>query len=157
MRQETVNIYTFDELSDRAKQRALDHCRYWQVEHEWWDGVYMDAERIGLKITAFDLDRHLHADGDFISSAESCAKAILEEHGASCETFKDASAYLEDLTKLAEDDDAHEDLDREFLKTILEDYAWNLQHEYEWLTDDAQVEEFILANDYEFDEDGDLA
>lgn len=32
-----------------------------------------------------------------------------------------------------------------------------LEKEYDWINDDAQVEESIQANDYEFDEDGSLA
>lgn len=37
-------LYHFDQLSDKAKQVALDKYRESQVDHDWWDAVYEDAE-----------------------------------------------------------------------------------------------------------------
>lgn len=42
MRTIEVKVYTFDELSDSAKQKALDKHRYWDVQHDWWDWTYDD-------------------------------------------------------------------------------------------------------------------
>jgi hypothetical protein len=42
MRTIETTIYTFDELSDAAKQRALNQHRYYEVEHDWWNDVYYD-------------------------------------------------------------------------------------------------------------------
>ena len=37
----TTTVYTFDELSPTARERALDHCRHWSVEdNEWWDSTF---------------------------------------------------------------------------------------------------------------------
>ncbi len=49
-RQETTTrtLYTFGELSEKAKAAALDKHRNWNVEGlEWWEFVYEDAARIG--------------------------------------------------------------------------------------------------------------
>ena len=46
------------------------------------------------------------------------------------------------------------------VQTLLRDFAdWiyaRLEEEYEYRTSDEQVEESIRANEYEFDEDGDM-
>ena len=40
MRTEEIKIYTFDELSESAKQKAIEKRRYWNVEYNWWSHVY---------------------------------------------------------------------------------------------------------------------
>lgn len=35
-----IQIYSYEELSDGAKQKALDDNRDWDLQVEWWDGVY---------------------------------------------------------------------------------------------------------------------
>jgi hypothetical protein len=40
-------VWTFDELSPAAKAKARDKWRETQLEYDWWDGVYDDAERCG--------------------------------------------------------------------------------------------------------------
>ena len=53
---DSCRTYTFDELSDEAKDEARDAERYSEgyLEHEWWKGVYQDAnyfaKRLGLDI-----------------------------------------------------------------------------------------------------------
>jgi hypothetical protein len=39
-------VFKFNQLSEEAKARALDKNRDWNVDHNWWDGVYEDAIRI---------------------------------------------------------------------------------------------------------------
>lgn len=55
MRTETITLYRFNELSDEAKQRAIDQYRAGDpLDYDWWDSVYDDflaiADRIGLDI-----------------------------------------------------------------------------------------------------------
>ena len=56
MRTETLErtIYTFDELSDDAKETAREPFR--QLDHEWWDAVYDDFDRIAA-IMGIDVDQ----------------------------------------------------------------------------------------------------
>jgi len=51
MKTHTISVYSFDELSDTAKQKALDNHRYMEVEHyDWWDHLYNSfIERVALK------------------------------------------------------------------------------------------------------------
>lgn len=160
-------VYKFEELSPRAKERARDWYRQGALDYDWWDSVYEDAGRIGLKITGFDLNRGADAEGKFTSTAVDVANAILREHGDKTETYKDARDFLKDWEKKekayydADEDNEDfegseegEELEKEFLNTILQDYAQILQTEMEYLTSDEQVDEMITANEYEFDEDG---
>ena len=168
----TVEVFKFDELSDKAKEKALDHYRYFQVEDDWWDFIYEDAERIGLKITEFGLDRNRHAKGEFLLSACEVAANIFKEHGNQCGTHKTAQDFQYEWDKLVEkysdgkdtecvaEENQYEfnqeadEMEESFLESILEDYSIMLQNECEYLTSDESVTEFIEANDYEFTEDG---
>lgn len=40
MRTEQISVYTFDELSESAKQKAIEKRRHWNVEHDWWSFTY---------------------------------------------------------------------------------------------------------------------
>jgi len=171
-----TTLYKFNELTDDAKETAIDNLRFVNVEHgDWWNSTFEDAKEIGLKITSFDLDRRRGADGEFIDSAEHCASLIIKNHGEMCETYKTAQSYLSDRNGLVSQysdgentsvvteeneydfDKECDELDAEFLKSILEDYSIILQNESEYLTSDEAVQDTIEANDYEFTEDGELS
>lgn len=54
---------TFDELSESAKEHALNRLGDINVDQGWWDFTYEDAENIGLEITSFserDIDGGFH-------------------------------------------------------------------------------------------------
>ncbi len=167
----TRELYPFDELSDEAKEKAIEKLWDINIDYEWWEGTYEDAENIGLKITEFDLDRHM-IRGRFTDYASDCALAILKEHGNETETYWTAREYLYKLAYLenAEFDQCLEDerdyeegeadtdeIDREFLRGLLEDYRIILQREYQYQTNEEAIIEAIEANEYEFTADGELA
>jgi len=67
-----------------------------------------------------------------------------------------------DLERVTEDneqafDDECDDLENEFKNNLLEEYANILQLECEYLQSEEAIKETIEANEYEFDEDGNLA
>lgn len=57
-RTETVErtLFTFDELNDRAKEAAREWFRAGNLDHEWWDATYEDAEQCA-KILGIEFDR----------------------------------------------------------------------------------------------------
>jgi hypothetical protein len=174
MRTETVTreIYTFEELSEKAKEKALQKLLNINLDHNWWNDEYEDAKNIGLKITAFGLDRNKHAEGKFICSATEVADKIMIEHGNECETYKTAFNFLNERDTLVRKfsdgistdivtkeneykfDQEADELEEQFLEDILEDYANILQKQYEYLYSDEAIIETIEANEYEFTEDG---
>jgi hypothetical protein len=162
-------VYKFEELSEEGKEKALEGLCDINISSDWWDSTYEDAKNIGLKITSFDIDRGAYCKGRFTESAEGVAKNILSEHGKDCESYKTATSYLKELEELREktrlndseyeegyDDLDTEDIDAEFLQSLLEDYRIILTHEYEYLTSREAIKETIDANEYEFTEEGKL-
>jgi hypothetical protein len=168
-----TDVYKFNELSDDAKQTALESLYDINVDHEWWDWEFEGAKNVLLEITGFDLDRNRHCTGNFMEYAEDTANKIIAEHGEMCETYQTAQRFIDEtralLVKMPEklDDEgydeneyereqAQEDLDGEFLRAILEDYSIILQKQCEYLQSEEAIIETIEANDYDFTVDGKL-
>lgn len=159
-------VYKFDELPPETQQKAIERLYDINVDHDWWDFTYEDAKNIGLEITGFDLGRGCRLDGKLTESVETVCELILKNHGDICDTYKLAKEYLpklETLKKKADEDATYdgqaeyEEVEEEFLKALREEYRFILQKEYEYLTSEDAIKETIEANDYEFDEKGNIA
>lgn len=175
MRTIETKIYTFDELSEDAKEKAIEELYDINVNYDWWEYTYEDAKWVGLKLTGFDIGRGSYCEGELIEGMEKVIENILSNHGESCGTHKLATEYKETsdvLTKQmneAYNDDSDEgyeryseletefeDLENEFLKELLNEYLTMLRNEYEYLTSEEAIIETIRTNEYEFTEDGKL-
>lgn len=169
MKDITITVYKFNELSEDIQDKVIERQSDINVDYDWWEFVYEDAEQIGLKITEFDTDRY--CKGNFIDSAKETAHKIIDNHGENCETYKTASEYLKDRDNLIDTfpkdkdeeideyklDNDLDDLDSEFLRSLLEDYRIILRNEYEYLTSRESIIETIEINDYDFTIDGKIA
>ena len=150
-------VYDFDELSDEAKQKAINNLSDINVDFEWWDSTYDDAENIGLKITGFDIGRGCYVNGGLIHSVKRCCELIMENHGTNCETYILANRVSNDLAKLSEQDldesehnDLCEEIEADFLRDLCDCYLTILRDEYEYKTSDDAIIEMIQANEYTF-------
>jgi hypothetical protein len=169
-----IKLYSFDELSEDAQRTALEALYDLNFEHEWYNDMYEDAERVGLKITSFDIDRGSYCNTDFKWSALETARVIMQEHGEGCDTYKVAETFLSDYDKLvtkhsdgvqldvvAEDneyefDSEADELESEFKNDLENEYLKMLRQEYEYLGSKEAIIENIKANEYDFTEDGKL-
>lgn len=153
MRQEiiTKTYLKFEELSEKQQSKVLDKLRDINIDHEWYDSIYEDAKNIGAKISGFDLGRGNDIDFKFVLNAELVAKAIIENHGKICDTYKLAKAFKKDVKKMSEESEEYDDLVRAFEKDIGEEFLSMLKKDFEYYQTDESVKETILANDYEFD------
>lgn len=175
MRTETVNIYKFSELSEEAKEQAINDLRDVNVNFEWWENVYEDANQVSIKITGFDIDRGNYCNGIFLENACAVANKIISAHGEVCETYRTAKQFISEWDALVEKhsdginknevaeeneyqfDQEADELESEFKNSILEDYRIILQKEYEYQISDKAVKETIEANEYyEFYENGEI-
>jgi hypothetical protein len=172
MKTKTITLYSFDELSEEGKKKAINNLSTINVDYQWWDSTYEDAKRIGLTINAFDTDHY--CKGDLTNSLSECCELIKQEHGEKCETYKTAIEYLAkwsalvkkysdgvNTDRVAEDneyafDQDADDLEADFTKSLLEDYRIILRKEYEYLTSEEAIIETIKCNEYTFTEDGKL-
>jgi len=168
----TINLYSFDELSEDAQKKAVNSLSDINVSHEWWDYIYEDAKRIGLNIMEFDTDHY--CNGKLLVSLYECCDLILTEHGPDCETFKLAKYYQNQWDELvkkysdgentdqvseeneSEFDNLADELEEDFRKSLLEDYRIMLRKEYEYLTSSEAIIETIKSNEYTFTENGKL-
>ena len=168
MRTIRTKVYTFDELNDDAKQKAIDHYRQhndWLVDAAW-DYTKEDAEEVGLII--HEIGDHLQNKGEFKQTAELTAREIIDGHGPDCETYKTAQKFLAELAAIEEKaikegkdgdedywySDEIEELENEFLHDILEDYRIIFNQDCEFQNSDEYISENIQANNYEFTADG---
>jgi hypothetical protein len=166
---ETI-VYSFNELDEKAKLKAIEKHRYFYVGEPWWDNVYESAEETGVKITGFDLeDRSKHINGKFIKDAESVADYILKEFGETCQAYKVADNYQKqrentlekaekdnfgDFTDLYTLDNELDALDTELRNDLLNYYLKCLELEYEYYMSDEFISEFLINNEYNFLQDG---
>jgi hypothetical protein len=170
MRTIRTKVYQFSELSEQAKQKAIEWYLSGNDYSFAWENTKEDAEQIGLKIHS--LDDHRPNKGEFIEDAHFCANRIIENHGEKCETFKTAKSFLNDwkelvskysdgitLDKVSEDnsdefDQEADELEAEFLKAILEDYRIMYNQNVDYENSDKAAIEAIEANEYEFTKEG---
>ncbi len=165
-------VYSFDELSEDAQEKAVEKLYDLNVDYDWWEFVFEDASEVGLKLTSFDIDRGRSCKGEFIEDALFTADRIIETHGSTCDTYKTAAAFLKERDEAVETapkdengdfedeyklDQKLDDIENDFLANILSDYLTMLTKEYEYKTSKEAIIETIRINDYEFDEDGNLA
>lgn len=169
-----TKVYSFNELSETAKQTAIEKLSLINVEHDWWNFTYDDAKRIGLKLNNFDLDRNKHCTGNLIESGIECASLIIKEHGKECDTYKLAQTFINEWNNLVikfsdgidtdkvtyeneqDFDNEADELEKKFTIDLLECYANILQGECDYLQTEAAIKETIEANDYQFLSNGNL-
>lgn len=165
-----IKVYSFGELSEDAKQNAIENLSDNNVDYSWWKYIYEDANNIGLEIDEFDLCRSKYCKGQLLYSASEVAANIFKEHGEDTSTYTTALNFMNDWKPIFDDymneeSEGYEsrdnenkmiDLESDFLDSLLKDYANMLQDEYEWLISTEAIVETIEANEYYFTEDGKL-
>jgi hypothetical protein len=165
-----IKLYKFNELPEEVQEKAIEKYFDINVDYDWWDFTYEDAENIGLKINGFDLDRGNYCNGEFILSTSEVAQNVLKEHGGNCDTYKTAENFLDEFNPVfteyldessdnyesAESEDKMIYLETEFLNSLLEDYRIILRNEYSYLTSEKAIKETLIVNDYDFTENGEI-
>ena len=122
-----IQLFKFDELSDKAKEKALTEYYDWNVNFDWWDSVYYDAKNVGITINGFDIDRRNYCKIEFKYDETDICQKIIMEHGENCETHKIATKFLLDHDKLVKKysngiktdivaEDNEEDFDNEIIR-----------------------------------------
>jgi hypothetical protein len=221
-----TTVYKFEELSDKAKERARDKWREHEPSYDWWDATYEDAVRVAeiLGIEIKQTTRHCVStgtikhewdrtetaiyfsgfcsqgdgacfDGTYRHAAEACAKireyapkdetlhriadelarVQSENKHRLCATVKHRGHYSHEFCTDIDvwADDAADDFyaenehandvalatQEEVAKLLRAFMKWiyrQLEAEYEYQTSDEAVSEALIANEYEFDEQGNL-
>lgn len=173
----TITLYHFDELAEDIQDKVAEKLYDINVNYDWWEFVYEDAEKIGIDVTEFDLYRRT-IDGKLKEHLIDSINSVLSEHGQSTDTYSLAQSYLKDYNEeykiwikqqnregcedWSEDDwryefkysDEADIMARNYRKDMLETYLGVLNKEYEYLTSKESISETLLVNEYTFTEDG---
>ncbi len=151
-----TKVYSFDELSDESKEKAVRVLYDVNLFYEWWESTFEDAKNVGIVIEEFEIDRGSYCRGTIDDKIDT-ARAILKEHGDSCETWQTAKDFHDAVAKDGDETTDFDILCDEFYCSIMEDYRIILQKEYEYLSSEDAIIETIKLNEYEFTENGNLA
>lgn len=202
----TKEAHSFDELDDRAKERARDWFR--ALDYDWWDCIYDDAATIadilGIHLqqkpvklmngnTRYDpciwfSGFSSQGDGACFEGSYSYAKGCKARIRDHAPQDKELARIANELTAVQRQhfyrleanvkhrghyyhsrcteidvfdrEDNYRDIGdaEETIAELLRDFMnWiyrQLEQEYEWRMADAQIDDDIRANNYEFNKDG---
>jgi hypothetical protein len=175
----TIELFTFEELSEDAQLAAIERYANNCVSEDWWDTLYMDAGDIGLIIESFDIDRNT-IKGRLAKYLPETCRLIRANHGKQSPTYKTARNYLKQYGKAFADwrtkeeksdpdtlewgidawwiefniSDEAKEIENDFKLALLEDYLVYLKEEYEYLTSDKHARESLLSSEDKFTEGG---
>ena len=183
MKEVIIRLYSFEELSEESKQKAIQDNINIFIDHQWWDDIYSDAEEQGIEIEGFDIDRgnccNIKLIQNISSVADNMVYTYARNDGEQIDIVKESISFLEDYRRLnrviealseLEEGDLKEELDinltliekgRE-LNDLTEEYKKNLSNfflrtlrdHYEYLTSDETVKEYLSSQGEVFKEDG---
>lgn len=193
----THTVYTFDELSESAKQKAIEKLWNINVDYEWWDYL-LDNWKEKLEKLGF-LNAKIYFSGFSSQGDGACFDADIDLQTISNNMFYCSTDYktaclwrainiavytdridspkiytvdhhynhentraidtgycgLQDTIMTDKLMQMIEDLN-EYRRDICQEIYSDLQEEYDYLTSEESIIETIRANEYEFDENGDL-
>lgn len=160
MKEITVKLFTYSELSDKAKERARDWYNDVNDFTFEWESLKEDANTIGLELKSWGYRRYLKAELN--TTPEDICKAIIANHGKTCATYATAVRFLAEFEKLlplyesgdSSYDDKYEDLKTDFLHDISEDYRILADRQYDHTQSEEYIADIMEANEYTFLENG---
>jgi hypothetical protein len=198
--EEVDRAYSWDELSDEAKETAIDNDREINIyDNDWHEGVISDAtedlfadgvEDVEILYTGF----HSQGDGASFTGKIYDPKKWLKAIGMEnvppevrdliyARIDRGSSRYYHEMTvglifQFETDDSVlftypfgpevpmefnlvklQEEIEKKgekWLRSTCQKIYSDLEKEYEALTSDDAVEDTLIANDYKFDEDGNI-
>jgi hypothetical protein len=145
MRQKVINIYSFDDLSKEAKENALRYER--ENQHYFWDyeaikSVEAFAQLIGVKITNYNID-WLNPNASYFKCDDT---NINKDLYINIET--ELTGFFTDYEIIRAWNETKS------INQTLDKFLWSCCADYEEQLTDDSIEDYLIANDCEFLEDG---
>jgi hypothetical protein len=167
-----VKTYKFNELTETAQEKAIEHFEDINLNYDWAEDDYeyfkdlLKEIGISCKTFYFSIDRDwfiamdkpsIDDDKLFLKYAKidlrtKRAKELIDS-GISIETKYYSGSRMENY--ISSGYTSQDDL-TECLSNILEKFLRDLQKDYEYLTSKESIIERIEANEYDFKENGEL-
>jgi hypothetical protein len=142
-------VKTFEELSDDEQAKAIEKYADINVSHNWWDYIYEEAERLGIQILNFDIDRQ-EIGMAFISSEREICLKIIDEFEPGSKIVEEALYFTLKIGSLF-DTFAISKLKDDFKNKVKDFYLGLLRGKYKYLTSADAIEESLIANEVEFE------
>ena len=99
-RQACKTVYQFNELSDEAKDKAIENYRQDGFDYEWWDFIFEDAKRMGA-LMGITVD-NIYFSGFSSQGDGACFEGSYEYVKGSVKAIRDETGDSDkDLTAIA--------------------------------------------------------
>ncbi len=159
-----TTVFSYDELNDKAKERARDWMRDGNSEDNFWSEYVIDdackvAEILGIELQT----RSVKLMGGTTKQEPVIWWALHSQERCNYRAVVDISANDRHMTISCEDVSENGVKQGPFdaIEQALKDFAYwiykQLEQEYDYQNSDEQIDESIRANEYEFDEKGGIA
>ena len=157
-----IKAFQFEELDSQTKEKVIENNRTINVDSDFWwqDELHIYKNELDIIVSEFDIYRRTM--NICIEDSFETAQKIVNFFGKESSIVKTAKIFLKDnisVCKSYEDDwyeleEQLEYLEEEFRREIAEEILSMLTSQYEYQTSDDAIKETIIANEYEFQEDG---
>jgi hypothetical protein len=171
-----IKAFQFEELDSQTKEKVIENNRTTNVDSNFWYQCELDNFKHELKIKVNKFDIYRREINITIEDSFETAQGIVNFFGKKSSIVKTAKIFIKDRDALvkkygegnekdgygvkeecwSEYDEEIEYLEEEFRKEIAEEILSMLTSQYEYKISDDAIKETILANEYEFQEDGEL-
>ena len=171
---EITKVYTFDELSEEAKEKAINREREMTLDYEWWEWILEDLQeqcaQFGVHFEiddiSFNLDRggylYIYSENlsfDWISHIDLPIKfgAYQNYLGGGMNGCIQSEQITIDRVEAEEGEDLQDVVDKiSEVQGLFESGLERLWTEYGDIQEDEYLIESIKENDLEFTEEGDI-
>ncbi len=160
MRTIEIKAFQFEELDSQTQEKVIENNRTINVDSDFWYQCELDNYKTELKIKVNEFDIYRRLINITIEDSFETAEKIINFFGKKTSIVKTAKIFINDIEKLLKKyefenyDTDREYLEEEFRREIAEEILSMLTRDYEYKISDDVIKETILANEYEFTQDG---
>jgi hypothetical protein len=159
-----IKAFQFKELDSQTQEKVIENNRTINVDSNFWYQFELDNYKTEMDIIVNEFDIYRRTINITIEDSFETAQKIVNFFGEESSIVNTAKIFLKDrisVYKSYEDDGYELDiqleyLEEEFRREIAEEILSMLTSQYEYEISDDAIKETILANEYEFQEDGEM-
>ena len=164
MRMIKIKAFLFEELDSQTKEKVIENNRTINVDSNFWYDCELENFKHELKIKVNEFDVYRTEINITIENSFETAQGIVNFFGKESSIVYSAKTFIRDMIFIEEKyehdgeklEEELEYLEEEFRGEIAEEILSMLTSQYEYETSDDEIKETIIANEYEFTEDGEM-
>jgi len=176
MRTIEIKAFLFEELDSQTQEKVIENNRTINVDSDFWHECELENFKHELKIKVNEFDIYRREINITIEDSFETAQGIVNFFGEKSSIVCSAKTFIRDRDALvkkygegnekdgysvkeecwSEYDEEIEYLEEEFRREIAEEILSMLTGQYEYEISDDGIKETIIANEYEFTEEGKL-